>query len=312
MRPSSTGGRQDGFRPHLRTALPTLAAGASTAADLNGDGYPDLVFANEKSDESYDVSSTVYWNGPGGFDPSRRLDLPTRGALSVASWRPGRRRQGRSGVCSEQGRLCVRQCAPNSFVYWGRPEGDYSSEDRWTLPYSGLSAANIADLDRDGWTDLVLAGQIDILWGTPEGLSRTGATHLPTRRGFSVVVADFNRDGYLDLSLSEWTHGRDEMSLFWGGPGGYRMDNRFILKFPDVRLHKAADLDRNGYLDLLFTGTSDRVAIFWNGPGGFDNRKRPVSSLQDGRRSRDRRPRRRRVPGHRGLQSVRPGKAPDR
>lgn len=263
-------GSADGFRPDLRTALPTLAAGASTAADLNGDGYPDLVFANEKSDESYDVSSTVYWNGPGGFDPSRRLDLPTRGALSVASGDldgDGKGdlafAQSKDGYASDN--------APNAYIYWGRPEGDYSPEDRWTLPYSGLSAANIADLDRDGWTDLVLAGQIDILWGTPEGLSRTGTTHLPTRRGFSVVVADFNRDGYLDLSLSEWTHGRDEMSLFWGGPGGYRMDNRFILKFPDVRLHKAADLDRNGYLDLLFTGTSDRVAIFWNGPGGFDN-----------------------------------------
>ena len=155
----------------------------------------------------------------------------------------------------------------------GRPEGDYSPGDRWTLPYSGLSAANIADLDR-GRLDRPGAGGPDRhSVGTPDGLSRTETTHLPTRRGFSVVVADFNRDGYLDLSLSEWTNGRDEMSLFWGGPGGYRMDNRFILRFPDVRLHKAADLDGNGYPDLLFTGTSDRVAIFWNGPGGFDNRK---------------------------------------
>ena len=264
-------GSADGFRPDLRTALPTLAAGASTAADLNGDGYRDLVFANEKSDESYDVSSTIYWNGPGGFDPSRRLDLPTRGALSVASGDLDGDGKGDLAFAQSKDGYASNN-APNAYIYWGRPEGDYSPEDRWTLPYSGLSAANIADLDRDGWADLVLAGQIDILWGTPDGLSRTETTHLPTRRGFSVVVADFNRDGYLDLSLSEWTHGRDEMSLFWGGPAGYRMDNRFILKFPDVRLHKAADLDRNGYLDLLFTGTSDRVAIFWNGPGGFDNR----------------------------------------
>ncbi len=264
-------GSAGGYRPHLRTALPTLSASASAAADLNGDGYPDLVFANEKSDESYDVSSTVYWNGPGGFDPSRRLDLPTRGALSVASGDLDGDGKGDLAFANSKDGFASDK-APNAYVYWGRPEGDYSPEERWTLPYSGLSAANIADLDRDGRTDLVLAGQIDILWGTPDGLSRTDTTHLPTRRGFSVVVADFNRDGYLDLSLSEWTHGRDEMSLFWGGPNGYRMDNRFILKFPDVRLHKAADLDGNGYLDLLFTGTSDRVAIFWNGPGGFDNR----------------------------------------
>ena len=249
-----------------------MAASASAAADLNGDAYLDLVFANEKNDGTYDVSSTVYWNGPGGFDPSRRLELPTRGALSVAAGDlDGDGKEDLAFAQSKDGYASDK--APNAYLYWGRPEGDYSPEDRWALPYSGLSAANIADLNRDGWTDLVLAGQIDILWGTSTGLSRTETTHLPTRRGFSVVVADFNRDGYLDLSLSEWTHGRDEMSLFWGGPNGYRMDNRFMLKFPDVRLHKAADLDRNGYLDLLFTGTSDRVAIFWNGPGGFDNRK---------------------------------------
>lgn len=265
-------GSSGGFRPHLRMALPTLSASASAAADLNGDGYPDLIFANEKNDETYDISSYVYWNGPGGFDPSRRLELPTRGALSVAADDLDGDGKGDLAFAQSRDGYASNQ-SPNAYVYWGRPGGDYSPEDRWTLPYSGLSAANIADLDRDGWTDLLLAGQIDILWGTPEGLSRTGTTHLPTRRGFSVVVADFDRDGYLDLSLSEWTHGRDEMSLFWGGPNGYRMENRFILKFPDVRLHKAADLDRNGYLDLLFTGTSDRVAIFWNGPGGFDNRK---------------------------------------
>ena len=265
-------GSPGGFRPHLRTALPTLSASASAAADLNGDEYPDLVFANEKSDETYDVSSTVYWNGPGGFDPSRRLELPTRGALSVAAGDlDGDGNEDLAFANSKDGYASDK--APNAYLYWGRPGGDYSPDDRWALPYSGLSAANISDLDRDGWNDLVLAGQIDILWGTSSGLSRTETTHLPTRRGFSVVVADFDRDGYLDLSLSEWTHGRDEMSLFWGGPNGYRMDNRFMLKFPDVRLHKAADLDRNGYLDLLFTGTSDRVAIFWNGPGGFDNRK---------------------------------------
>ena len=264
-------GSPGGFRPQLRTALPTLSASASAVADLNGDGYADLVFANEKSGESYDVSSTVYWNGPDGFEPSRRVELPTRGALAVAAGDlDGDGKVDLAFAQSKDGYASDR--APNAHIYWGRPEGDYSPEDRWTLPYSGLSAANIADLNRDGWTDLVLAGQIDILWGTSTGLSRTETTHLPTRRGFSVVVADFNRDGYLDLSLSEWTHGRDEMSLFWGGPSGYRMDNRFILKFPDVRLHKAADLDGNGYLDLLFTGTSDRVAIFWNGPDGFDNR----------------------------------------
>ena len=39
-------GGSDGYRPHRRTELPTLWAGGVAAADLNKDGFPDLVFAN--------------------------------------------------------------------------------------------------------------------------------------------------------------------------------------------------------------------------------------------------------------------------
>ena len=266
-------GSESGFRPHRRTALPTLSASDCVIADLNGDNRPDLVFSNEKSSESFDISSFVYWNGEEGFDRSNRLELPTLGAAAVGSEDlDGDGKRDVIFIHKKDG--YVAEDAPNAYVYWGQKGGEYSSNRRWVLPYNGGSSANIADLNADGFTDVLLTGRVDILWGAADGFSFSNNTKLPTRRAFSTVVADFNRDGYLDLSVSEWAADSDEMSLFWGAPGGYRMDNRFVFRFPDVRLHKAGDFDRNGYLDLLFTGTSDQVVIFRNGPQGFSNQNK--------------------------------------
>ena len=266
-------GSESGFLAHRRTALPTLAASDCVIADLNGDKLPDIVFSNEKNSETHDISSFVYWNSKNGFERSNRLELATMGAAAVESDDlDGDGKRDLIFIHKKDG--YVAEDAPNAYVYWGQKGGEFSSDRRWVLPYNGGSSANIADLNADGFTDVLLTGRVDILWGSADGFSLSNNTKLPTERAFSTVVADFNRDGYLDLSVSEWTPEGEEMSLLWGAPGGYRMDNRFIFRFPDVRLHKAGDFDRNGYLDLLFTGTSDQVVIFWNGPEGFSNQNK--------------------------------------
>src|ERR1700736_150075 len=43
-------GGPDGYKPANRTELPTNWAAGVAAADLNGDGYPELIFANQGSE----------------------------------------------------------------------------------------------------------------------------------------------------------------------------------------------------------------------------------------------------------------------
>jgi hypothetical protein len=61
----------------------TLAADGSRA-DLNQDGYLDLVFSNYCSGTSapwqYEIDSYIYWGGPDGYTTTNRLGLPTLGA----------------------------------------------------------------------------------------------------------------------------------------------------------------------------------------------------------------------------------------
>lgn len=46
---------------------------------VNADGWPDLLFANHHRDGSHRNTSFLYWGGPEGFSPGRRLELPADG-----------------------------------------------------------------------------------------------------------------------------------------------------------------------------------------------------------------------------------------
>jgi hypothetical protein len=54
------------------------SAGVQTV-DLNNDGYPEIIIHNHLKDGQHTINTWIYWNGPRGFDRSRRSELPTFG-----------------------------------------------------------------------------------------------------------------------------------------------------------------------------------------------------------------------------------------
>ncbi|MFQ5676196.1 MAG: FG-GAP repeat domain-containing protein, partial [bacterium] len=77
-------GSEKGYSNDKRMALRTLGARGAAAADLNEDGWTDLVVCNYKENDVFELPSFIYWNSPQGFDVSRRSHLVTRGAQGVA------------------------------------------------------------------------------------------------------------------------------------------------------------------------------------------------------------------------------------
>jgi len=264
-------GAGDLYQPYRRTELPTLSASRCAIADINGDGLPDLIFANNNDGLTHDVKSYVYLNSPSGFHASRRLELPTLGAVGVAA--ADLNHDGHPDVFFINSEDGTAGEGTKTYIYWGDPKGSFSTTARQTLQISGESYT-AADLNNDGYADLIFSadhGGVRIFWGSPKGYSFANSTTLPTQFAFNTCVADFNRDGYLDLAVTNWitpgNHG--QVDIFWGGPKGFVASNRSSLPFPGIRTAVVADLDGNGYPDIIVAGTKDEAGIFWNGPGGF-------------------------------------------
>ena len=77
--------REGKFKELDRDLLYTHSASGCLAADFNEDGYIDLAVANHKVDGDHKGFSSVWWNGPKGFNAERCTHLPTNGPHGMIS-----------------------------------------------------------------------------------------------------------------------------------------------------------------------------------------------------------------------------------
>ncbi|MCP3143973.1 FG-GAP-like repeat-containing protein [Pyxidicoccus xibeiensis] len=159
-------------------------------------------------------------------------------------------------------------------LYRGRGDGTFQKQDaaalglgdtRWSL------AVSTVDMNRDGWTDLYVAndfGPDDVYLNEAGRRFRRVAGRLfgeigkDTYKGMNASVADFDRNGWLDVYVSNVHHSlQAEGSLLWMlGPG----KEPFVPTFRDEATFRGAlnerrfgwgaaagDLDNDGWPDLV-------------------------------------------------------------
>ncbi len=258
----------------------TLAADGSRA-DLNQDGYLDIVFSNYCSGAisttwQYEIDSYIYWGGPDGYTTTHRLGLPTQGASSNAVAdldEDGYLDIVFSNVGSGTGYPPTLE-GVSSYIYWGGSQG-YAVSSRKELPTDGSTGCSVADLNDDGDLDIVFSNyvtatfpsyyQIDsyIYWGDgTRNYSTARRTGLPTRGAVANYVVDLDQDGYLDIIFSNYrNNGLDYSSttyemdsyIYWGSSQGYTITNRAEL--PTIGAHGSSvtDLNGDGALDVVFS-----------------------------------------------------------
>ena len=348
------------------TWLPALGGGRCQIADLNGDGYPDIVFGNNMHNFRQDMPAYIYWGSPKGFRENDRSvlagytvsgvaigDLNEDGLPDIVLANTGFEGEGmearfgpvmtnnlesfiywgdingfsRALIQGEARRSSVATvCAADVaigdfngdkhldlafannhstersiFIYWGDGTGSFSEAKRQTLRFADQGAATTKrkieiktllahNLNEDGFCDLIAAGNANamVFQGTRDGLVVVPAADLPADNCLGIEAADLNGDGQIDLILAnagEYGKARPASAIYWGSNQGYGLDRRTELPTTGAKTVKAADLNKDGWLDLLFGNQNDSARtreemeqdqsqIYWGGPNGFSGLRR--------------------------------------
>ncbi len=253
------------------------------AADLDADGRPEIIASKYDDRVTYEVESAIFWNSPDGFSPDRVTLLATGGPMGCTT-----------GDVDGDGKPEVifnnTMAGPSQFwdklpcyVYHGSKDCDYGSHRRSELPVThGSCCYCAADVDLDGHVDLIVtSGEgIRIFQGGADGLRADRYYDVnPEMTGVlqQILLADFNRDGYLDILMPLQTYDEKpetmarSTQILWGGPEGFSADrSTHIPTFAYGQGH-LADLNGNGYLDFLTGNKNGFLNIYHGGPEGFSD-----------------------------------------
>jgi hypothetical protein len=174
-------------------------------ADFNGDGFLDLVAANQQDN----VLNLLLGNGDSTFQA--HIDFPVTGttpnSLAVADFN----KDGKMDV------VVSNQCTPNVTcdvsagslsLFLGN--GNATFQSAVDLSTGGENPAWVAamDFNNDGNLDLAVSAAGDctvkVLLGNGNGTFKSPlSTSLPGCGNGMLVVADFNNDGKMDVAVSE-------------------------------------------------------------------------------------------------------------
>ena len=281
-------GGPDGFSTEKRVELPTTYNMSGCIADLNQDGYLDIVTVGHANDEML-----IFYGSESGFTDPNVIKLHFDGEII------NQPRFMTLGDFNNNGWLdiLIPNCGDSgySYILWGGPEG-YSNERFTALATGPTISSRAADLNGNGWLDLIIGGLfgddpgdryrsfVYIYWGGPEGYSNARRTQLPAYFASDIAIADFNNDGILDLFVSNYHASRTrdlDSFIYWGTPEGeFTEKNSQRLFHHSASGVLAADFNEDGYIDLAVVNHKTNgnhpgdSYVWWNGPEGFSEKNR--------------------------------------
>ena len=263
--PNIGGGR---FGPYT-IVTPPGAQGPAGVGDFNGDGNLDFVaVSSNPSNNDAQTLNVFLGNGDGTFKAGQSITFEYGVSGDYASMMY-------VGDFNRDGNLDVLVFDGGLYEFLGNGDGTFQAGRPLFTTLGGGFA--MADLNRDGWPDMITATDSygnatdelrSVFLGQPDGTFQYAETYSPylyalggpTLFGtivqlnpFAGVVGDFNGDGIPDLALFPYTtSSATQMQILYGNGDGtftptyaaYPLGKRYVPQF-------AADLNGDGRADLI-------------------------------------------------------------
>ncbi len=261
-------GGEDGYVPERRLEFPGCASTDMFMVDFTDNGHPDVLVVNcAENAPTKSPGSTMYWNGEGGFDITKNFThIPKAEEGHGAA----------IGDFRKSGYLDIAICGISSRdikIFEGGPDG-YDFENPKYL---------VMGPDPEGFVEKYkgLPYSYKLFHEKIAGIDDPGQrANLQSARW--QFAADFNGDGWLDIFVSQIAG--DRSVIFWGGPDGFSHHNYTEIATDGISAANAADLDGDGYLDLVcschlskkhtYPQEYGKFVIYWGGPDGYQEHRK--------------------------------------
>ena len=244
------------------------------AADLDGDGDPDVLSASHDDD-------TIAWYENCLAQPSDSCQGETFSAQRLIATDADGALAARAADLDGDGWLDVVYASTNDdTVAWHRNSGGGSFSEQGQVISTNADLAidvNAADLDGDGDLDVFSAsrGDAKVAWYQNEGEGRFSAEEAISRNAAAaecVHAADLDGDGDLDLLSASW--GDDKIAWYENcstepsdscGSGAFSAQRVITTNADAAESVYATDLDLDGDLDVLSASYfDDKIAWYEN------------------------------------------------
>ncbi|MFC1504808.1 FG-GAP repeat domain-containing protein, partial [Spirochaetota bacterium] len=251
--------------------------GDADMADMDGDGDLDIITLDTKKP----VGTVRIFLNPGNLLGNPNETWPVKIAYTVNDCHEMKDLE--IADFDQDGKLDIGFC-DNKKLTTGNIARMYvsfqNSMDDWTTKsFSKRQTEGLAagDVSGDGLVDLVIGGayyknpgdrtsswsfiQIDSIWySEPIGWPKACTM---------ARVADFNKDGLLDMAVSDSEDGGKYVTVYTA-PDWSKQQIEIMEKCQTLQ---PADFDNDGDMDLvageMYAGTQRRIKIYWNNDGAF-------------------------------------------
>jgi fibronectin type 3 domain-containing protein len=246
-------------------------------ADLDGDGYLDMVCGSWNNDtQGNPKDSYIFWGaGTERWNAIGATPLKAEKAMKVGL-----------GDFNGDGEVDIAfACDPIGFtsagscVFLNQGGGNFTHQPTITFNQKYYRHIDTGDLNNDGYDDILFScstSQMDVYYGGPNGPDKIRDISFQVYHHNGPRIGDVNNDGFLDIVKNDNEARVHVVEVFLGGKNGPDTTGDIKLSMPGTRLGVVGigDINSDGYNEIIATGEIDgspySPIIFKGGPAGFN------------------------------------------